>query len=61
MNKKTSAFYMRASRDDKMQIVKLAKRLRVSKTEAVRRAIIMALNAHPGHESQLINQPRAQV
>ena len=61
MEKKTSAFYMRASKDDKIQIGRLARRLKVSKTEAVRRAVVMALNKTESIHPQPINQPVPQV
>jgi len=37
--KKNTAFYMKASRDDKSNIARLAHRLRVSESDAVRIAV----------------------
>lgn len=44
-NKKISGFYMRASKEDKTSISKLAHRLRVPEAEAVRLAVLYLLQS----------------
>lgn len=51
--KKNTAFYMKASRDDKSNIVRLARRLHVSKSQAVRLAV-----AHMLQSSNVPQLPR---
>lgn len=58
MRTKTTAFYMKASKDDKNQIALLAKSLRVSKTEAVMRAVAMALETTTRPRRDLRLSPR---
>ncbi len=53
-NKKSSLWNMRATKDDRSNLAELAKRLKVnSESEAVRRAVVIALLAtDPRRETQ---------